>query len=141
MSDLVQLGAAEYDAGTSEWTTETNDVLYGMDFETDADRQVLEDGRVSRPLRDLIAYFRTRSPDALPDLNEARRMCVAGINRSAKSADPVDSNASVRFLVQRLVFNADMEEGDFEAEYNEVLERERERKRRIQEDIDRGDRV
>ncbi|KAK7906555.1 hypothetical protein PG985_016292 [Apiospora marii] len=139
LTDMIQRGA-EYYTGTTRWKTEPNAIFNSMDFETDADRKLLENPLVDRQLRDMIAYFRARSAWAFPDLVEARSMCIAGIRASMKSTNPIDSDASLRLLVQRLVFNADEEAMIFDYLFeDETLEQEDQR--RAQEEIDRGERV
>ncbi|KAK8037811.1 hypothetical protein PG991_001157 [Apiospora marii] len=139
LTDMIQRGA-EYYTGTTKWKTEPNAIFNSMDFETDADRALLENPLVDRQLRDMIAYFRARSAWAFPDLVEARSMCIAGIRASMKSTNPIDSDASLRLLVQRLVFNADEEAMIFDYLFeDETLEQEDQR--RAQEEIDRGERV
>ncbi|KAK8102140.1 kinase-like domain-containing protein [Apiospora sp. TS-2023a] len=111
------LGAAEFNVKPSKWTTEENAVFYRVkEFQTGADPTILEDQSIDRQLRDTIAMFRSYSASALPTLNDALGLCMTGIRNINKSTNPIDSTESIRQLVQRLVFNADL--GGAAFEYN-----------------------
>ncbi|KAK8043728.1 hypothetical protein PG994_012566 [Apiospora phragmitis] len=86
--------------------------------EGDAGRHVLDPA-----LRDMIAWFCAALSKQLPDLYSAMELCFFRCRNIKNSTSPLNSDAAIRDLVQRLVFDADFQPNtfffDFEDQWDE----------------------
>ncbi|KAK7923559.1 hypothetical protein PG985_007630 [Apiospora marii] len=123
LTDLLRPYAQDQ-GGWVRWDVAANAVYDECRIRTAAEEGLLLDTTIHRLLRDTIAFFCATLPKQLPDLYAALDLVEAGLAEIRRSTNPINSDAAIRDLVQRLVFDADYDPEapflfDFEDQWDE----------------------
>lgn len=118
LSDLLH-PVEEEQRGWARWDIAENDVFDACRIRTTAESELLLDTTIHRLLRDTIAFFCASLPKQLPDLYSALELVQVGVREIRRSTNPLNSDAAIRELVQRLVFDADYDPRTFQFDYKD----------------------